>query len=91
MSVDYELVYGADEATVKKYYGVRAERMTDGSIALFAGLFPTEPEMYVSQILSDAQHVLENGDSEGARKLMNCAKWVLGEAMRMKRQFEREM
>lgn len=35
------------------------------------------PQMAAMSILSDAQHVLEMGDAEQARKLMNMAKWII--------------
>lgn len=34
-------------------------------------------EMYAMSILSDAQHVLDHGDSETARQFMNKAKYVM--------------
>lgn len=37
----------------------------------------TSTEMYVTCILSDAQHVMAMGDLETARQYMNKAKWFL--------------
>ena len=42
-------------------------------------------EMTVMSILSDAQHVLEHGDNERARKYMNIAKYILSEMIDQKR------
>lgn len=38
-------------------------------------------EMTIMSILSDAQHVLECGDSNQARKYMNIAKFILADMM----------
>jgi len=42
-------------------------------------------EMTVMSIISDAQHVMEHGDNERARKYMNIAKYILSEMMDQKR------
>jgi hypothetical protein len=38
-------------------------------------------ELLVISILSDAQHVLENDDTEQARQFINRAKYILSEQM----------
>ena len=38
-------------------------------------------QMLALSILSDAQHVLEHGDAEQARKYMNIAKWIIAERL----------
>lgn len=42
-------------------------------------------EMTIMSILSDAQHVMEFGDNESARKYMNIAKYILSDIMDQKR------
>jgi len=39
-------------------------------------------EMTIMSVLSDAQQVLEFGDSEQARKYINVAKFMIGEKMK---------
>ena len=59
---------------------IRADYM-DGITAKLTGL-----EMVVMGILSDAQYMLEMQRPEHSRKLMNTAKFILGEMLASKRE-----
>jgi hypothetical protein len=58
--------------------GIRREYM-ESLTARLSGL-----EMVVMSILSDAQQVLEFGDTEASRQYMNRAKFILSEMMETK-------
>lgn len=61
-------------------YGMTTEaiekHIVNGISAKFSGL-----GMAVGSLLSDAQHQMEFGDVEGARKTLNVAKYVIFEHM----------
>ncbi len=38
-----------------------------------------QPMIYIMGFLSDAQHMIEHGDKEGARRILNGAKFLLSE------------
>jgi hypothetical protein len=65
--------YGMTEADIREQY---MESIT----ARFSGL-----EMVAMGVLSDAQELLAMGRTEGARKQMNVAKFILSEMMEAKR------
>ena len=65
--------YGLTEADIREEY---VESLT----AKLCGI-----EMVVMGILSDAQHMVEVGMSDRARKYMNIAKFILSEEMDAKR------
>ena len=64
-------------------YGMTVEdinaNLVNGITTRLAGI-----EMTIMSILSDAQQVLEFGDSEQARKYINVAKFMIGEQMKKK-------
>jgi hypothetical protein len=64
--------YGMTEADIREQY---MESIT----ARFSGL-----EMVAMGVLSDAQELLAMGRTEGARKQMNVAKFILSEMMEQK-------
>jgi hypothetical protein len=68
--------YGLTEADIREEY---VESLT----AKLCGI-----EMVVMGILSDAQHMVEVGMKEHARKYMNIAKFILSEEMEAKREKE---
>lgn len=67
------MMFGVSKQTIENVY------INSGTTKL-AGI-----EMTVMGILSDAQHVLEHGDRESARKYVNIAKYILSEMMEQKR------
>ena len=64
-------------------YGMTVEdinaNLINGITTRLAGI-----EMTIMSILSDAQQVLEFGDSEQARKYINVAKFMIGEQAKKK-------
>ena len=64
-------------------YGMTVEdinaNLINGITTRLAGI-----EMTIMSILSDAQQVLEFGDSEQARKYINVAKFMIGEQEKKK-------
>lgn len=68
--------YGLTEADIREEY---VESLT----AKLCGI-----EMVVMGILSDAQHMVEVGMSDRARKYMNIAKFILSEQMEARREKE---
>lgn len=66
-------MFGMDEQSIHEQY-------INSTTTQLSGI-----EMTLASILSDAQHVLERGDSDRARKYMNIAKYILGEMMDEKR------
>ena len=68
--------YGLTEADIREEY---MESLT----AKLCGI-----EMVVMGILSDAQHMVEVGMSDRARKYMNIAKFILSEQMDARREKE---
>lgn len=64
--------YGMSESDIRTQY-------MQGITARLSGL-----EMVVMSILSDAQQVLEFGDTEASRQYMNRAKYILSEMMEAK-------
>jgi hypothetical protein len=68
--------YGLTEADIREEY---MESLT----AKLCGI-----EMVVMGILSDAQHMVEVGMSDRARKYMNIAKFILSEQMEARREKE---
>lgn len=68
--------YGLTEADIREEY---VESLT----AKLCGI-----EMVVMGILSDAQHMVEVGMSDRARKYMNIAKFILSEQMDARREKE---
>lgn len=64
-------------------YGISEKEIQDQYVNSFtsqaAGI-----EMTVMSILSDAQHVMEHGDNERARKFMNIAKYILANMLEEK-------
>ena len=60
-----------------KMYGMTKEAMLkDLAMQAFGN-----PLMLSMQILSDAQHVMEQGDIETARQFINKSKWVISKCM----------
>lgn len=69
MTHEEEMMFGMSERTIQEEYIYSFATSMSGI------------EMTVMMILSDAQHVLEFGDADRARKLMNVAKYILSEML----------
>ena len=66
-------MFGMDEQSIREQY-------INSITTQLSGI-----EMTIMSILSDAQHVLEFGDKERARKYMNIAKYIISEELMDKR------
>ena len=69
----------ARDSFAMKAYGMDSEIAMIESMASHMRMM--EPGMLVMSILSDAQMMLQEGDSETARQFMNKAKWVTSQIM----------
>lgn len=61
-------------------YGMSADDIRDEYMHSLTGKLSGQ-EMVVMSILSDAQELMAMGRTESARKLMNIAKFILGEML----------
>ena len=62
-------VFGVSIADIREYFLSSVTGRVSG------------PGMVAISVLSDAQHVLEHGDAEQARKYMNIAKYIISEEL----------
>ena len=69
MTHEEEMMFGMSKGQIEQEYIKSFTTMMSGI------------EMTVISILSDAQHLLEFGQTDRSRKLMNVAKYILAEQM----------
>lgn len=82
----FQTMFGMSAADMEEVYAVSNDEY--GYQVMTESAFGSDPRTYAMSILSDAQETLENGDVDRAMQLMNRAKYVLGESLKLNRKIK---